>query len=608
MSGFAGMVCAESAAPDASLLERMAVGLGYRGPDAMQMWSQSSAGFCFTALRCGPAPQSSQQPCSLDENVWLLGDVRLDGREDLQRELEQTAEHFARYVTDEELVLRAWREWGEEAFARLLGDFSFVLWDVAARQLFCVRDLMGLRPFFYATRQGWFFFSNTLEVLRLASGLSSTLDPEFIGDFLLQEWSSDASRSVYKDIHRLPPGHRLKYSCEGMHVRRYSGLPVEEPLCLKRPEEYIERFQSLLEQTVRDRMPHERSAIFLSGGLDSTTIAAVATTIARNSGQSGLLRAYTVDGRSLFEDQEAILASRLARNLDLEIETVSRASCLPYKGWGELYTPEPTHDPFLALSHLQYRQISIQARVVFAGYGGDDVLTGQAWPYLVCLARRRHFGTIVKTFGGYIVKHRRIPPLRGGFRQRLLRWTGRTNPWSEFPQWLEPGFVKQCHLRERWRKLQELPKTTHPLHPIAYAGLSSESWSSIYETEDAGWTGTPVEMRAPLLDVRMLRFLLRVPPVPWCMEKELLREATRGLLPEEIRLRPKTPVPVELLNSFVNTRQWSPFPLPEPPAELLTYVDWRKLAATLQTASGAVLWAGLRPVSLGYWLNLVKLH
>ena len=77
----------------------------------------------------------------------------------------------------------------------------------------------------------------------------------------------------------------------------------------------------------------------------------------------------------------------------------------------------------------------------------------------------------------------------------------------------------------------------------------------MYETEDAAWTGVPVESRAPLLDLRMLRFLLRVPPVPWCMEKELLREAMRGILPEEIRSRPKTPLLVRAHRLFCREAQ-----------------------------------------------------
>ena len=114
MSGFTGMVCPDGVSPDPYRPERMAAGLMFLGPDATEIWSQPGAGFCFTLLRSGPAPQSSEQPCSMDGRVWLLGDVRLDGREDLRRELEQRQESVTLNATDEELILRAWRQWNEE--------------------------------------------------------------------------------------------------------------------------------------------------------------------------------------------------------------------------------------------------------------------------------------------------------------------------------------------------------------------------------------------------------------------------------------------------------------------------------------------------------------
>src|SRR5260370_39353816 len=190
----------------------MVVGLESRRTDAAELWLRAGAGFCFTLLRPGPAPQSSEQPCTLDGRVWLLGDVRLDGREDLRRQLEQSDESITAEVTDEELILRAWRRWGKDGLAKLNGDLSFALWDGTERRLWCVRELMGARPFFYAQSTDGFYFSNTLEVLRQAPDVSSKLDTQFIGDFLLQEWCEDGARTVYREIHRLPPGQTLVYS------------------------------------------------------------------------------------------------------------------------------------------------------------------------------------------------------------------------------------------------------------------------------------------------------------------------------------------------------------------------------------------------------------
>ncbi len=606
MSGFAGVVCAGESVPDPLLLERMAARLGFRGPDATHIWSRAGVGFCFTLLRTGPAPQSSEQPCTLDGRVWLLGDVRLDGREDLRRHLERRDDPIPPEVTDEELILRAWRQWGKDGLGKLSGDLSFALWDGIERRLWCVRDLLGVRPFFYAQSAESLYFSNTLEVLRQVPGVSSNLDPQFIGDFLLREWCQDGARTVYRDIRRLPAGHTLVYSPGELCVRCYTDFPIEEPLSLKRPEEYVEQFRELLEKAVRDRLPRGPCGIFMSGGLDSTSVAAVASKIAKKNGTGGPLRAYTIDCRPLFNDEEGVLASLVAENLRMDIEILSGARCVPYECWEDSLrgTPEPYHDPFLLLSQRQYRRVQGHARVVLSGYGGDDVLTGQAWPYLTFLLRQRDFGTIVKTFGRYILKHGRIPPLRGGFRTRLRRWMGRRNPLTEFPPWLEPNFVEQHNLSSRWRELQESPKTGHPLHPLAFASLSGKFWSSIFESEDAGWTGVAVDLRAPLLDRRLLRFLLRVPPVPWCMKKELLREAMRGLLPDAVRARPKTPFLGDLIKHSIESQKWKPVPLPEPTGDLRQFVDWERLGTTLATAAGSTLWVGLRPVSLCYWLKV----
>lgn len=605
MSGFAGIVRADGQTPDAKLLERFAEQLAFRGPDATQIWTRPGAGFCFTLLRTGPAPQAETQPCSLDGRVWLLGDVRLDGRDDLRRELEPFGECATDSATDEEFVLGVWRQWGEEGLAKLLGDFSFVLWDAVARELRCVRDLIGARPFFYARSSDWFCFSNTLEVVRSFPGVSSALDPQFIGDFLINESSLDAWRTVYRDITRLSPGHFLSYSSEGLRVRRYTEFPIEEPLWLKRPSDYIERFQELLEQAVADRLPHAPSAIFLSGGLDSTSVAATACKIARQNGALDRPRAYTIDCSTMFKDEEGALASHVAKQLDMEIEILSGASCLPYEGWGNSHgrTSEPYHDPFAALGLRQWEQVRHHARVAFSGYGGDDILTGQAWPHLIYLLKHRSFLAIAKTFGSYVLAHRRIPPLRAGIKVRLRKWFGYKNPLTEFPQWLKPNFSDQQNLRDRWRETPESPESIHPLHPIAHSGLSSDFWASVFEGDDAGVTGVGVDSRAPLLDGRLLRFLLRVPPVPWCMEKTLLREAMRGMLPEEVRRRPKVPLLGDSVRYFVESKQWSPLPLPTPAAGVLEFVDWECLRATLESAQGSSLWVALRPVSLSYWLK-----
>jgi len=607
VSGFAGVVSLDGAPPDTHLLERMAQTLAFRGPDGTHITTKPGAGFCFTFLRTGPAPQCPSQPCSLDGRIWLLGEVRLDGRDDLRRKLEQHGDAFDGDPTDEELTLRAWRRWHEASLPDLIGDYSFALWDAEARHLWCARDLMGARPFFYAQAGNRLYFSNTLNAIRCAPDISSALDDHFIGDFLLQGSCSDSARSAFRDISRLPAGHALHFSTVVLHVRRFASLPIEEPLQLKREQEYVERFRELLEQAVKERLPRDSVAIYMSGGLDSTSIAAIASDYARKRAWHSSLRAYCVDCQPLFDDQEGHLAARVAEHLSIPIEIWPQSACLPFAGWDEdkVLTPEPSQEPYLPSYLQQSRCVSQQSRVVLSGYGGDGILTGQSWPYLLYLARGMRFATIGKAFGKYFLEHGRIPPLRGGFRARLHRFR-RTDDMAEYPRWFSPEFETEICLRERWCELMKPAEKTHPWYPDAHATLNGGYWPEILEREDAEWTRVPLESRTPLLDQRLINFLLCVPPVPLCIDKELLRRAMLVLLPEEVRLRPKTPLAGDPLALQVRNRRWSPLPLPQPTTAVKFFVDWERLAAILENASGNSLWRDLRPVLLNHWLKDIE--
>lgn len=610
MSGYAAIISSDKAPPDRALLERMAAALAFRGPDATHITTQPGAGFVFTFLKTGPAPQSPQQPCSLDGRVWLIGDVRLDGRDDLRRKLEQHGASLPSNATDEELILHAYQKWGEQSFPDLIGDYAFALWDSTARRLLCLRDLIGSRPFFYAHKAGQLIFSNTLNVIRLGPQISAELDRHFIGDFLLEGWCPDLARSAFRDIARLPPGHLMSYSEGAVSVRRFTSFPIEEPLILKREEEYVERFRTLLDQAVADRLPQGPVSIFMSGGLDSTSVAAIAVVNAKKRRAPLDLRAYTIDCRELFQDPEPALASQAARSLEIPIELISGTLFRPCGGWGdpELQTPEPQSDPFLVSGRQLFRSVAARGRVVWRGYGGDDVLMGQAWPYLVYLFRRARVGSIAMSFGGYFLKHGRMPPLRGGFRARLQRWMGRTAPPPNYPRWIQPSFAEEQDLSQRWNVLQQTPRLfEHPLHPRGHRALGSGLWSSILESEEAGCTRVALEIRSPLLDQRVLHYSLQVPPVPWCAEKELLRRAVKGGLPEQIRLRSKTPLVTDPLAAWAECFKWNPFPLPSATPEIESFVNWGELAATLTGYSASNLWVDLRPVALNHWLRAISL-
>lgn len=613
MSGYAGIVriasAGDSAEEDSRRTEKMMAALAFRGPDLQNLWSKQEAHFCFSLLKTGPAPQSHSQPCSSDGQVWLLGDVRLDGREELIRRFEQTGEKFAEAISDEEIVLRVFRTLGERSIAELDGDYSFVIWDTTRKRLLGFRDLTGSRPFFYAASADVLSFSNTLDALRAAPGFSSELDEHFLGDFLLTSWCPDPERTIYRSARRLPPGHLLEFSKDGLSIRRAAQLPMEEVLEYRREEEYVEQYQELLHRAVKDRLPEKNCVVFMSGGLDSTAVAAVANQIAKKSGSSSTISAQAMDYRPLFDDPEGEEARRVAEHLQIPFELLHCGDCEPFSGWDApgFPMPEPRHEPFQAAYIEGFRRAAKEARVGLSGYGGDDILRGQAWPYLRSLLRK---GKLFSAIGRIVshIRDTRTPPVLGlGIRSRIQNRFGASRAPDRFPEWIESGFEKRLNLRERFEELQAKPRSEHPTHPTDYAMLSGPFWPSVLEGEDAAWSGVAMETRAPLLDRRLTRFLLRVPTLPWCMDKKLVRLAMRGVLPMQTVNRPKTPLLQDPLRLHVSQGNWSPFALGATSVASSGFIDGSRLANCIRVSGDESLYANLRPISLDLWLKSVEM-
>ena len=613
MSGYAGIVRVgaggEAAADGARRAEKMAAAIAFRGPDASQTWHHPDVHFCFSFLKTGPAPQAVTQPCSLNGNVWLLGDVRLDGRDEVIRRFAQRGETLANTVTDEELVLRVFHAFGEAGVAELDGDYSLALWDDNEKRLLGFRDLTGSKPFFYFAADGVFCFSNTMDALRASPGFDGTLDENFLADYLLTGWCPAPARTIYRQIRRLAPGHVLEYSDGGIKLRRGAQLPIEELIHYKRDEEYLEHYRELLHLAVKDRLANEGTVIFMSGGLDSTTVAAEAKRICIQAGGTQSISAQSIDYRPLFDDQEGEEARRVARHLQIPFELLHGGECEPFSGWHEtgFPMPEPRHEPFQALHVACHRAAARWARVMLSGDGGDDVLLGQAWPYLRKLLSEGNWLKAIGAVAGHTWKTRRLPVLGLGIRAGIRNRFGVRSAPLPFPEWCKDEFVTRLNLRERFAELEKKPRSEHPTHPFAYAMLTGPFWPNILDGEDAEWSGTALETRAPLLDRRMVRYLLRLPTMPWCMNKELVRRAMAGELPKETLMRPKTPLAADPVELHIKEKHWHLALSGELSAPLNEMVDQAKIQTCISRSEGETLCAALRPISLDRWLKDVEM-
>jgi len=607
LSGIVGIYHRSGAPIERTLLQSLVDFLSYRGPDSRDCWMDRSIGLGHAMLRTTRESLGERQPSNLEGRFWITADARLDNRAELTAELQRSGRAVRPNAPDSELILHAYAMWGTPCVEHLRGDFSFGVWDTRNNQLFCARDHFGIKPFYYTQRQGLFVFSNTLNCMRMHPDVSGELNDAAIGDFLLFGLNYNTATTSFRDIQRLPPAHSLSISPEGINIKRYWAPPTDGRIRYSKPEEYVENFQSLLQAAVEDRLRTDRVGILLSGGLDSSSVAAVTKEVSGKCGQKTEIRGYTSVFESLIPDEEGRYARGVGKFLEIPIQFQALDRVELFEGWDdpELSLPEPLDNPLLGGFLESCRSISADCRVLLSGEGSDNLMDFQMWPYAGDLRRRGEWRRLLTELANYIWV--RPFPWRG-IRARFLRLFGKEPGMPAFPEWISRDFAKDMKLKERWKEWGMHPNLPleHPIHPRAHASLSLPQWTHMFEQENAGVTRFPVETRYPFLDWRIVNFLLALPPFPWFFQKMLLREAMTGRLPETVRMRPKTPVQSDTLSEqFRRTgierlkqMHWS--------KDIDKYIDRSALIPPHGKMNPEQLSNSLRPYCLNIWLQSAR--
>jgi asparagine synthase (glutamine-hydrolysing) len=479
------------------------------------------------------------------EDCRIAGTIRLDARADLRAALGLED----RSIGDAALCLQAYRRWGEGLLDRLAGDFAFALWDGARRRLLLARDQLGIRSLFYARIGSTWVASDSLEWLAAQPGLDKRLDETWIGDFLATGHSIDAWRTVYAAVRRLPPGHCVELTRDGERLRRYWQLTVAEPLFLRDGRAYGERLRELIGAAIRDRAPAGRLGIAMSGGLDSTTLAALSV---EALGDADRVLARCARFETLMPDDEPRFACLASDALGINLR-FDKADDVFDPQWRErgIRTPEPTIGIVNAWRQRAVaRTMAADAPVWFFGEGPDNALIFERDPYLGWLLRTGQWVRAASASAHYIAI-KLAERLKEGRPQ-----VAADLPSPELAPWLRPEFVARIGLRERICSFYE-PRRDHPWHPRAIASFGTPVWQSLFAGLDAE-AAQSFEWRHPYLDLRVLQFLLSVPPVPWARRKLVMREAMRGRLPAEILARRKTPLVANPLQAALSGVELSP--------------------------------------------------
>jgi len=614
MSGIVGIINLDGTPVDRDLLRRMTDFMTFRGPDGQETWIEGNVGFGHTMLRTTWEAETEKQPLTLDGKVWLTADARIDGRAELITELEAKLQRTVRIgesgngnaperlPNDAELILLAYEAWGEDCVKHLIGDFAFAIWDSRRRQLFCGRDHLGVRPFYYAFKGSRFLFGSSPHCLRLDSSVSSDLNEQAIGDFLLFEMNLDVATSAFKDIKRLAPAHRLRLDETALSIRSYWTLSASDEIHYKKRSDYLENFNELMLAAVHDRLRTSRVSLLLSGGMDSTTVGAFCRRANKNEQSEFQAFNYVYD--RLMPDQERQYSKVAAEALGMPITHFASDDYKLYQRPSRNLQPaDLINEPLRALFSDFMASITKHSRVALTGDSGDALLYADE-NYLRKSLRSLSLISLFQNAAYCFLSYGRIP--RFGFRStaRLALGVSRRQEYTPmYPTWLNPDFESRLSLRDRWKEEQNSDRSRYPRRRRSFESLSHPMWPLVFEDRDPGTTGSALEFRYPFFDTRVVNFLLNLPSVPWCSDKALLRIATQEDLPRKIRSRSKTAIvrdpilvrvekpewrlddyfrPVKILSEFVNP-------------QLVDKADWLR--------NTAEIWMHVRPLSLNYWLK-----
>jgi len=552
MSGLAGIYNLDGSPVDRASLQRMTALITHRGPDQTGCWINGPVGLAQTMLFSTPESLLEKQPLS-DEmgELCLTLDGRIDNRHDLRAALEARGARL-RTGTDAELVLRAYEIWDEECPAKMIGDFAFAVWDRRSHRLFCARDPLGMRSFYYHYNGRAFLFASEMQPLFEGSGLPRRLNLPLIGLYL-SNWFDEREETLYSGIYRLPAAHSLTVEGRGLRKRQYWDVDPAHAIRYRTDAEYAEHFLGLFREAVRCRLrSHGPVGIALSGGLDSSSIACAAQALYKDGDVANTgFESFSIIFDTLPCDERRYIGEVVHKwGIKANFVTYEEmdASWLGFEQ-AQRY-PDAFYEPTClmyipAFLDMQRRGI----KVLLDGLGGDELLAA-SFAHLTDLMQARKLRDLIRQiaqdariystppvglFLDYCVR-----PLVPRALKRALRPLANLLRGGRVLSLINPAFAKAWGLEERLRAGVEVTK------------FPTRAQQEIYDGLFFGWNVTSTEMnelftarfslegRRPFFDRRVVEFLLAVPEEHrWRGDqpKFILRQAMEGILPDAVRWR-----------------------------------------------------------------------
>ena len=554
MSGICGILRLDGAPADRDELAPVLGALSRRGPDRSAAASNGPCALGHALLATTPEALVEPMPWQHGPTGCLItADVRLDNRDELLGLL--GLDGTARVIGDGEIIIHAYLKWGTDCAAQLLGDFAFVIWDPRHQRILGARDQVGMRQLIYHHAPGKLFAWATepLALLR-HSAIPQQLNEARLADYFENLEAFDLTSTFFLDLYRLPPAHAIIVTADNVRIWRYWELQARPALKLADDREYAEAFREVFTQAVAVRMRSPGPvAAMLSGGMDSSAVAAVAARLLKQSGRPALQTFSAMDRDPDCIESAAITAAQGIDHIAPDSLRPDNVALLHDELMRLALSADEPFDTNMTLLRMIYLAAHQAGhKIVLDGGGGDMALASQnmvlwhlrrgrvlrAWRE--AQGYERFWGpapgateNFIRSAGRLLIPAR-LRAARASLRERR-------HPPSERDTLLSPEFAARINLDERHaqnaRHIQDFVRSRksglalRQVHPYLVVGR---------ERYDRIAAAMAIEPRDPFADRRLIEFCTSLPEEQFedgGWPKIILRRASAGLVPDPVRWR-----------------------------------------------------------------------
>ncbi|MGA1985107.1 MAG: asparagine synthase (glutamine-hydrolyzing) [Candidatus Sulfotelmatobacter sp.] len=568
MCGIAGVVkFGEKAPVGENILRRMCAAMTHRGPDDEGIYTDRGVGLGMRRLSIIDLVTGHQPISNEDGTIWIVFNGEIYNHEALRERLIARGHRF-RSHSDTETIVHLYEEYGRECVQELRGMFAFAIWDSRTRRLFVARDRLGIKPLYYRLARGLFLFGSEIKVILAHPEVSAEFHRAVLPEYLAFGYLSGAE-TFYEGIRKLMPGHWLEIDQGGqsedgeLRTEQYWDLSPGLDENLRDESYYVNTYRGLLEDAVSSHLMSDVPlGVFLSGGLDSSAVAALMTRL-----RGGPIETFSV-GYAEHAYSELPYARSVAQHLNAihhEVMVSEREffDTLPKLIWHE---DEPIVWPSSVALYFAARLARERVTVVLTGEGSDETLAGYG----------RYAFTLKNSAFDRI--YRRLVP--GALRRRVRdsisnsNWIGSTlrrklthtflakdgNSWTEFyfdnffsafgeqeqAGLLEDEVAREFETGACYRNVLDYWEDSSGdlLQRLLYTDIKTYLVELLMKQDNMSMAAS-VESRVPFLDHGLVEFVMRIPPALSLQlgGKGILKKAVADLLPRSIVHRPKLGFP-----------------------------------------------------------------